>query len=80
MITNPSYNIATAITASDTVDITLLGTDAIYVGGAGVVPVVFLDGSVVNFTCIAGQVLPVKARRINATNLTATTLVALYRV
>lgn len=85
MIANPQFTKGVAITASDTVDLLAQGTSdkltsAIYVGGAGVVPVVFQDNSVVNFTCIAGQILPVKARRVNATNLTASLLVALYAV
>jgi hypothetical protein len=80
---NQQYTKAVAITASDSVDFPKQGTSdnlcsAIYVGGAGVVPVVFQDGSVVNFTCAAGQILPVKARRVNSTNLGASLLVALY--
>lgn len=50
---------------------------AIYVGGAGTVPVVFQDGTVITFTCIAAQILPVKARRINSGG-SATLLIALY--
>jgi hypothetical protein len=79
-----TYTKAVAITPSDTVDFGA-GTSpeevlcrAIYVGGAGVVAVVFQDGSVVNFTCIAGQILPVRAKRVNNTNTTATLMVALY--
>jgi hypothetical protein len=83
MIANPQFTKAVAITASDSADFAKQGTSdnltsAIYVGGAGVVPVVFQDGTVVNFTCIAGQILPVKARRVNSTNLSASLLVALY--
>lgn len=83
MITIPQYTKAVAITADDAVNFPAQGTSdrlcsAIYVGGAGVVPVVFQDGTVVNFTCIAGQILPVKAKRVNATGLTASLLVALY--
>lgn len=89
MTTMTRYNKGVAITASDTVNFVAAGKgpmgdsfpcDAIYVGGAGVVPVVFQDGTVVNFTCVAGQVLPVAAKRVNSTNLTATLLVALYQV
>lgn len=83
MIAQQRYNKGVAITASDTVDFANPSApqtlcDAIYVGGAGVVPVVFQDNSVVNFTCTAGQLLPVAARRVNSTSLTATNLVALY--
>lgn len=79
---NPGYKKAASITASDTVDFVPQGTSdnltsAIYVGGAGTVPVVFQDGTVVTFTCIAGQILPVKAKRVN-TGGSATGLFALY--
>ena len=80
------FNKGVAIVKSDTVDFTVQGnsgdglTTGIYVGGAGVVAVVFQDGSVVNFTCVAGQVLEVAARRVNSTNTTATLLVAMYSV
>jgi len=84
MIANPQYTAGVAITKSDTVDFTSVGganellCDAIYVGGAGVVVVAFQDNSTASFTCIAGQILPVKARRVNSTNTTATLMVALY--
>jgi hypothetical protein len=72
------FNKAAAIVPSDATDLPAV-TDAIYVGGAGVVAVVFQDQSVVNFTAVAGQVLLLRARRVNATNTTATLLVALYQ-
>lgn len=79
---NPVYTRAIAITKSDTVNFTVAGSavvcDAIYVGGAGVVVVVFEDGEIASFTCIAGQILPVRAKRVNSTNTTATLLLALY--
>lgn len=80
---NPQYPKGVDITKSDTVNFVAQGTadpccSAIYVGGAGVVAVVFQDGSVVNFTCVAAQILPVKAKRVNSTNTTATGIVALY--
>lgn len=83
MISVAGYNKAVAITKSDTVSFVNQGTfgnltSAIYVGGAGVVAVVFQDDSVVEFTCIAGQLLPVNAKRVNSTGTTATLLVALY--
>lgn len=85
MITNPQYTKGVDITKSDTVDFSNQGTSdrlcsAIYVGGAGVVAVVFQDSSILNFTCVAGQILPVKARRVNSTNTTATLMIALYDV
>ena len=89
MIAFPQYTKAVAVVASNATDFVGQGRgqgggeilcDAIYVGTGGVVPVVFQDGTVVNFTCAAGQILPVKARRVNATNLTAAGLVALYAI
>lgn len=82
-MSNPQYTKAVAITKSNTANFGKQGTadeccSAIYVGGAGVVAVVFQDDSVVEFTCVAGQVLPVKAKRVNSTNTTATLMVALF--
>lgn len=72
---------AVAVTPSNSTDFPNLPEDfpdAIYIGGAGVVAVVMPDLSVVNFTCVAGQTLRVKARRVNSTNTTATLMVACY--
>lgn len=78
-----------AITTSDTVNfdasVSTTGgavrpADAIYVGGAGIVVAVAQTGATTNFTAVAGQILPVKAIRVNATNTTATLMVALYYV
>ncbi|CAB4187147.1 hypothetical protein UFOVP1601_51 [uncultured Caudovirales phage] len=79
MAAAPVYNVSTAITKSDTVNFDRL-TDAIFVGGAGIVVVVFEGGEAVNFTCVAGQILPVRAKRVNSTTTTATLMVALYQV
>lgn len=74
------YNKSHAITTSDTVDIPQGLTDAVYVGGAGVVVAVFQDGSTLSFTTVAGSVLPLRVKRINATGTTATLLNALYTI
>jgi hypothetical protein len=78
------YTFALAITKSDTVNFPLGVNggvcDAIYVGGAGIVVAILQDGSAVNFTCVAGQTLPVRAKRVNSTTTTATLMVALYYV
>jgi hypothetical protein len=74
------YNRAFAITKSDTVNIPQGLTDAVYVGGAGIVVAVFQDDSTAQFTCVAGQILPVKVKRVNSTTTTATLMVALYTV
>jgi hypothetical protein len=75
-----SYNVFDPITPSDSVDLprpTL--TSAIWVGGVGNVAAVMQNGVVVVFTAVpAGTWLPLAVRRINATNTTATLLVALY--
>ena len=72
------YNRAFAITKSDSVNLELGLSDAIYVGGAGVVAAVFQDDSVVNITAVAGGLLPIKIKRVNSANTTATVMVALY--
>lgn len=79
MIISP-YNIAVAISKSDTVNFggPKLLCDAIYVGGAGVVAVVLQDDTVVNMTAVAGSILPIQAKRVNSSNTTATVMTALY--
>lgn len=78
------YNFAEAHTKSDTVDLVAFKTkgptDALWVGGAGIVVAVFEDGSTAQFTCVAGTVLPVAIKRVNSTTTTATLLVALWRI
>lgn len=55
------------------------GCRAIYVGGDGdVVAVDRYDNAVTFVGVLAGSILPIQAKRINATNTTATNLVALY--
>lgn len=67
-----------AITPSDTVRFTR-PCEGIYVGGTGNVVVLLTSGDVMTFNgAPAGTILPVKANRVNATNTTATGLVALW--
>lgn len=82
-----NYTYAQAITKSDTVDVPQVGAnvqgsvpvfDAIYVGGAGIVVVVLIDGTTVQMTAVAGQILPIRGRRVNSATTTATLMVALY--
>lgn len=79
-----SFSVWVPITKSDTVnfDANLKQgfCDAIYVGGAGIVVAIMSDGTAVSFTCVAGQILPLKAKRVNSTTTTATLMVALYAV
>lgn len=45
-------------------------TEAIYCGGAGILAIVDDNDNVVLHTVVAGEVLPVKAKRINSTSTT----------
>lgn len=73
-----AYSFAT-ITASDATDIPGGPCEAMWVGTGGDVVVVGAQGSVVTFKNVpSGFMLLVKAKRVNATNTTATDLVALY--
>jgi hypothetical protein len=76
------YGNSLAITKSDTANFPGWANqgfcDAIYVGGAGIVVAILQNDTAVQFTCVAGQILPVKAKRVNSTTTTATLMVALY--
>lgn len=80
-----AYNKAIAITKSDTANFQDVAgapvglCDAIYVGGAGIVVVVFQDDSTAQFTAVAGDILPLRAKRVNSTTTSATLMVALYQ-
>ena len=74
-------NLATdafAITASDTTNFTQMAS-GIFVGVAGTVAVVTEQGNVVSFIAPAGGILPISAKRVNATGTTATDLVGMVR-
>jgi len=69
---------AIAITPSDTVDFDR-PINGFYVGGAGDAVVVFENDEYVTLKgLLAGQIYPMKLKRINATGTTATNLVGLY--
>lgn len=74
------YSVSLPITKSDTVNFTGPKPlcDAIFVGGAGIVVAVMQDDSAVSHTCVAGEILPVNAKRVNSTTTTATVMTALY--
>lgn len=79
------YNMSVDITKSDTVDLyPFLAkgrlTDAVYVGGAGIVVAVDRSGNTNNFTAVAGEILPIAVRRVNSTTTTATLMVGLYQI
>lgn len=67
------------VTTSDTVD-GPFEFDALYVGAAGNVVVIRSDGVAVTFVGVpASRILPVRGKRVNQTNTTASSLVALKR-
>ena len=79
------YNYARAITPSNTIDIWQTApvngrrlTDAIQFGTGGTAAVVLEDDTVCSFTVIAGQVLPIRAKRLNSTGTAATLPVGLW--
>jgi hypothetical protein len=50
----------------------------VYVGGAGNITALMMDGTVVLFTAVpVGTILPIECARINSTGTTATLLVGL---
>lgn len=66
------------VTPSNTVDLPA-GCRSLYIGGAGDVAVVGHDNVAVTFTAVpAGTILPLAAKRVNATGTDATLIVALY--
>jgi hypothetical protein len=74
------YNVIRPLVPSNAHDIEHGLTDAVYIGGAGVMVAVMPDGKAVPFTTPAGQLLTVRIRRVQATNTTATQMLALYHV
>jgi len=68
---------AAAVTPSDTAN--LKAESIIYVGGAGNLAIITIEGETVTFLGMtAGTVLPVWTYRVMATNTTATNLVAIW--
>ena len=63
------------VTPSDSVDLTF-PCRSLRVDVAGDVAVVDAAGTVVTYTCTAGEILPIRANRVNATGTTATGIVA----
>ncbi len=70
---------ALAVTPHDTTEIA--GgqlTRGLYVGGAGNV-VAIVGGNAITFVGVpAGSILPIRTNRVNSTNTTATSIVALF--
>jgi len=66
---------ASSVTPSDTTNVS---AKALYVGGGGDVAVVTEDGTTVTFSGVpAGSILPIRVQKVNSTNTTATSIVAL---
>jgi hypothetical protein len=75
--TSPAQTWA-AVTPDDTDNLSAPAR-GLYVGGAGDVAAVGLDGVAVTFVGVAaGTILPIAAKRVNETGTTATDIVALY--
>jgi hypothetical protein len=85
------YNYAVPIVKSDTVNYDgtvysasatqkAIPAEAILVGAAGVVVAIMEDGRAVQFTAVAGQIIPLKTIRVNSTTTSATLMYALYFV
>lgn len=77
----PAQN-AVAVTPHNTNELTFV-TRGLYVGGAGNIVVIMADdltgAAPVTFTgVLAGTILPIAVRRVNSTNTTATSIVALW--
>jgi len=77
-MTDP-YLRAQAVTKSDTVNLPGGTCDALQVGGAGIVQAVLENDLVVPITCVAGQWIPLRIKRVNSTSTTATVMTAFYR-
>jgi hypothetical protein len=68
---------AAAVVPSDSVNLAQPAT--IYIGGAGNASVLTEFGDTVTFTALpVGSVIPVRVARVNATNTTATLMIAIY--
>jgi hypothetical protein len=69
---------AASVTPSDSTDLSTWAR-SLYVGGAGNINVVTVNGSTVLFSSVpAGFILPVRVKRVLSTSTTATNIVALY--
>ena len=68
---------AFAITPDDVAELTYI-TRAIYVGWNGDIVAKMKDGTTVTFqNCVAGSILPIRARQVYATDTTASGLIGL---
>jgi hypothetical protein len=80
MALSDAYDKFLPITPSDTVSIDF-PHDAIYVGVTGDIAAVTPDNVAIVFKgALAGSILPLRLKRVNATNTTATNLIALKQI
>lgn len=71
-------NTGISVTPSDSTDLSIGFSRAIFVGGAGNLAVTMIDGTALTFTgVVAGSILPIAVTRIKSTGTTATNIVAL---
>lgn len=69
---------AVAVTPSDSTNLTEGTCRSLYIGVTGDVVVLFDSGNAITFKDVPVGILPVRAKRVNSTNTTATDIVALY--
>ncbi len=77
-----TYNTARAITKSDSVDVEQINghyPTAIQVGTAGILRVIMEDNTDVQFTLIAGQLLPITFKRVMSSTTATTLMIGLYQ-
>lgn len=79
---NPTFNTYRTVTKSDTVDVQQINghyPTALQCGEAGIVRVIAEDGSDVQFTVAAGQVLPISFKRVMSSTTAGTLFVAMWQ-
>ena len=67
-----------AVTPSDSANLTDGDAVAMYVGTAGTLRILCVNGRELTFAAVSSGVLPIKVRRVYSTGTSATNLVALY--
>jgi hypothetical protein len=73
-----TYRGGVAVTKSDTVNDPGGPFAGFYVGGAGDVSMLCIDGTSITFTAtLAGRLYPIAIKRVNSTSTTATAIVGL---
>jgi hypothetical protein len=85
MAADTSAGVAKPARSAEVVDVSVADqtldaiSKGIFVGGAGVLEVDMVGaGSAIQFTCQAGQLLPIQVRKVLNANTTAALIVALY--